>query len=298
MFILGSELFSEKTFSDEAELESVVEKHSKLLFGNDSIYLSKKMLVKTGEGRGTIPDAFVIDYENDEWYMVEVELIAHGVWRHIVPQITNQIVACLNQNTRNLLTDRVLEHIATDNSLANHPGIQQRVVSLLRRDPIIAIPIDGTSPDLETWTQTQKLQVSIWVIQKYQSLNDPQRIAYQIPGDNEPSIVTKPLGKSVAAVQRTYTKYIATLIEAGLLEDGEELLLNYWGKKFNGRARPEGIELPDGNTYSPSDAAIRCYALAGSSRPTENGWRVWKNRSGLTLNDLFDKSQSSKSAEL
>lgn len=291
MLILGTELFAAKPFSNESELESIVEKHHKLLFGNDAIFLSKKMLVKTGEGRGTIPDAFVVDCQNDEWYMVEVELIAHGVWRHIVPQITNQIVACLNQSTRDLLTDRVLEYISADSRLATQQGIQQKVVAILRKEPIIAIPIDGTSPDLETWSQTQKLQVSIWVIQKLESLTEPGRIAYQIPSDNEPSIVTKTLDQSVATVQRAYTKYVATLIESGLLADGEELILNYRGKQFCGKARANGVELSDGNTYSPSDAAIRCYSQAGSARPTENGWRVWKNKRGMTLNELFDRSE-------
>ena len=134
MFIIGSELFQETEFGDEAELEAIVEKHARLLFGNDTIYLSKKTLVKTSEGRGTIPDAFVIDYENKQWYLVEVELISHGVWRHIVPQITSQIVACLNQDTRNLLTDRVLEFIASDAQLKLQPQIEKRVVTILRSE--------------------------------------------------------------------------------------------------------------------------------------------------------------------
>lgn len=296
MFILSTELFRETGFSNEAELEAVVEKHAKLLFGNDTIYLPKKILVKTGEGRGTIPDAFVIDYENDTWYMVEVELIAHGVWRHIVPQITSQIVACLNQDTRDLLTDRVLEHISSDKALSLEQGIQKRVVSILRKEPIVAIPIDGSSDDLETWAQTQKLPVSIWVIQKLQSLADPTRFAYQIPSDNEASIFTQPMDTSVAVVRRAYTKYIAALIDGGLIKDGEQLFLSYRGKPFTGQARAEGITLIDGKTYSPSEAAVRCYSQLGSTRTTENGWRVWRNGDGLTLNDLFDTLQTRKEA--
>jgi hypothetical protein len=40
--------------------------------------------------------------------------------------------------------------------------------------------------------------------------------------------------------------------------------------------------------FSPSDAAVRCYAVIGSDRPTENGWRVWRTESGVTLNKLFE----------
>lgn len=294
MLILGSELFQETEFSDEAELEAVVEKYAKLLFGNDTIYLSKKMLVRTGEGRGTIPDAFVIDYENDEWYIVETELIAHGVWRHIVPQITGQIVACLNQETRDLLTDRVLEHIESDARLKLEPHIQQRVVTILRQEPVVAIPIDGSSEDLEAWAKTQKLPVSIWEISKLESLTEPGRIAYKIPSDNEASIVAQPTKTSISVVRRASTKNVALLIDGGIIRDGEELFLSYQGKNFTGRASPQGVTLEDGKTYSPSIAAVKCYAQVGSTRPTENGWRVWRNKDRLTLNELFDQLQTPK----
>jgi hypothetical protein len=294
MFILDSELFQETEFNNEAELEAIVEKYAKLLFGNDTIYLSKKMLVRTGEGRGTIPDAFVIDYENEQWYIVEAELIAHGVWRHIVPQITSQIVACLNEDTRNLLTDRVLEHIASDARLRLEPHIQQRVVKILRKEPVVAIPIDSSSDDLEAWAQTQKLPVSIWVISKLESLTDPGRIAYQIPSDSEASIVAQPTQTSISVVRRASAKNVAALIEGGLIRDGEELSLSYQGKHFSGRASPQGIMLDDGKIYSPSLAAIKCYARVGATRLTENGWRVWKNNVGRTLNELFDQLRARK----
>jgi hypothetical protein len=36
MIILGQEIFQETEFEDEAELEAVVERHAKLLFGSDT----------------------------------------------------------------------------------------------------------------------------------------------------------------------------------------------------------------------------------------------------------------------
>jgi len=83
------------------------------------------------------------------------------------------------------------------------------------------------------------------------------------------------------------SKRVAALIEAGALEDGALLTLMYRGQKFTGTARCAGIELPNG-VFSPSEAAIQCYAKIGSSRPTENGWRVWRTASGSSLNDLFE----------
>ena len=82
------------------------------------------------------------------------------------------------------------------------------------------------------------------------------------------------------------SKHLASLIEACVLAEGEQLLLSYKGKTFSGQATRSGIKLEEG-LFSPSEAAIRCYARAGSARPTENGWRVWKTASGSTLNDLL-----------
>jgi hypothetical protein len=81
-------------------------------------------------------------------------------------------------------------------------------------------------------------------------------------------------------------KSISQLIDAGLIEEEAPLILKYQGLEFEGKARRNGIELADGNVYAPSAAAILCYESAGSQRPTENGWRVWKTAQGKTLNEL------------
>jgi hypothetical protein len=91
----------------------------------------------------------------------------------------------------------------------------------------------------------------------------------------------------VANSGKASSKSLASLIGAGVLEDGAQLSLTYKGQKFTGTARLAGIELPEG-MFSPSDAAVRCYAHVGSERPTENGWRVWRTDGGATLNKLFE----------
>jgi len=93
-------------------------------------------------------------------------------------------------------------------------------------------------------------------------------------------------GISTSSEKGTPSKSLATLIDAGALENGAALTLIYKGRTFTGAARHAGIELPEG-VFSPSDAATRCYAQTGSTRPTENGWKVWKTTSGSSLNDLF-----------
>lgn len=65
------------------------------------------------------------------------------------------------------------------------------------------------------------------------------------------------------------------------------LYLTYKGQTFTGKARRAGIELPDGFNATPIAAAVRCYEQAGTVRPSENGWQVWKSADGRTLNTIF-----------
>ncbi|WP_024338926.1 GmrSD restriction endonuclease domain-containing protein [Bradyrhizobium japonicum] len=82
-------------------------------------------------------------------------------------------------------------------------------------------------------------------------------------------------------------KALAYLIDSGILLDEAPLYLTYKGKTFTGKAKRSGIELPDGFVAAPSAAAVRCYEQAGTVRPSENGWQVWKSADGRTLNALF-----------
>ncbi|WP_210340478.1 hypothetical protein [Bradyrhizobium sp. CCBAU 51753] len=88
-------------------------------------------------------------------------------------------------------------------------------------------------------------------------------------------------------------KALAYLIDTGMLLEDAPLYLTYKGKTFNGKAKRAGIELPDGFVAAPSAAAVRCYEQAGTVRPSENGWQVWKVADGRTLNALFAEAVES-----
>jgi Restriction Enzyme Adenine Methylase Associated len=99
--------------------------------------------------------------------------------------------------------------------------------------------------------------------------------------DNAGPRLAQPL--ATAGVQ----KNVAYLISTGALAENAALFLTYKGREFTGKARPNGIELADGSIHSPSAAAVRCYEQTGTTRPSENGWQVWKSADGRSLNNLF-----------
>jgi hypothetical protein len=92
---------------------------------------------------------------------------------------------------------------------------------------------------------------------------------------------------SATSVAKSIQKTVAALIDTGSLNEQEALYLSYKGNRFVAKARRGGIELTGGTIYSPSAAAILCYEQCGASRPSENGWQVWKNSKGKSLNELF-----------
>lgn len=189
------------SFDNEAEIESVVQKYSDLLFGSKIIYLPKSKISTVG-GKGTIPDGFVIDVQSEEWFIVEAELAVHGTWQHIAPQISKQITAVETSATRDLILKAALDQVRSNKSLREkivdigigELEIHGKLHAILRKPPIIALPIDDIPPDLKDWTQQLKTKVNIWVIQKFVDSNDPQNILYSLPEEITPATISK-LGK-------------------------------------------------------------------------------------------------------
>ena len=86
----------------ELEFEKVVFTQYKHLFGDNTILFTKRK-IQTATGIGTIPDAFVIDFEKEKWFIIEVEISNHDVYSHIVPQLTKFSSALNNPQTRKQL---------------------------------------------------------------------------------------------------------------------------------------------------------------------------------------------------
>ena len=99
----SSHRLPEVTFNIEKEFEEEVYKNSKLLFGERSILIDKKTLLKGNVLGGTIPDGFLFDLTDEtdpQFYLIEVELSKHSFNNHIFPQITKFFAFFKNQEQR------------------------------------------------------------------------------------------------------------------------------------------------------------------------------------------------------
>jgi hypothetical protein len=304
MLIFKDTKFIKSPFDNESELEQVIIYNYEYLFGPTSFYLPKAK-IKTADGVGTIPDGFAIDIGQRKWYLVEAELIHHSVWNHIAPQVTKQILASQQQNTKRTLINLAVEQYQADPYTKEKfedlniaaINVRQVVGDILETDPIIGVPIDGITNDLRDWARTLKYKVKLWVVSKFVELNNPTNIVFEFPEEFKPELDTEEESKP-AKLNPEIAQYdveLSDLIKANLLTIGEKLSMAY--KPRNGQQKKyEATILGDGSIEvlgqqfnSPSWAALAGIQDAGSDRKTVNGWTSWKNSRSKTLAELRDQ---------
>lgn len=137
----------------ELEFEKVVFTQYKHLFGDNTILFTKKK-IQTATNIGTIPDAFVIDFEKEKWFIIEVEISNHDVYSHIVPQLTKFSSALHNPQTRKQLVKFFESEIRVDpikNALLLSNGkteVFKTVSEILDRNPVLIIIIEQEHKEL------------------------------------------------------------------------------------------------------------------------------------------------------
>lgn len=304
MLVNQSEMLLRTPFDNEAEIEQVVRDFAAQLFGPNIIYLAQTRISTIG-GKGSVPDAIVIDVEIEEWYLVEAERAVHGTWEHIAPQVSRQLAAIGSAKTRELILRLALEQVGQNSSVKEvfaelgigEIEIHGRLLSILSKPPIIAIPIDSIPKDLKEWVETLRNDVKIWVIEKYVGDKDPTRVLYSIPDESRPTLSTRSTsGGKVSTWTRGSAPWQA-LIDSGVLSDGDPLIMPYGlrgqsQQTYQGVARTHGIEV-DGRVLSPRAAAVYWIQKAGSDRRTANGWVRWKTPDGKSIDDLYQEIGSS-----
>jgi len=141
----------------EDDLERVVREHAKDIFGDDSLYLDLKQKLRSKAGIGSIPDGYVITFEEKpRWHVVEIELSSHHLYEHIVPQITKFINGIANSDSQKMLIAAMYEEIGKDEVrkawIKNKIGseeIHKFLSSLISNSPVITIIIEEKTRELE-----------------------------------------------------------------------------------------------------------------------------------------------------
>lgn len=298
MLIVGEKRFIVTPFENEEELEQVVLENYDDIFGPDSVLLPKA-LIKSADGVGTVPDAFAIDLVQRRWYIVEAELLGHGVWRHIAPQVAKQLAAAAQASTRRQLLKTVISLYKSESQIRSlfaesdipEVDVGSVVTAILENEPTVAIPIDAISKDLRLWAEQLKVDVRLWTIRKLVDSEDSSTVIYEIPDDFAPSLDISH-GDGGSSGRTVYDVSVTDLIEAGLLSVGQTLVMDYKPRggdshHFEATIEEDGSISVLGKRFSSlSYAALHAMKHAGSDRRTKNGWRAWSTEDGRKLFDI------------
>lgn len=114
LILSGDNKFRLYSYKSEKELENIASKHTKEIFGDETIFLDIKKKVTSAEGISGIPDGFLIDFKNNKFYIIEFELSTHDVVSHISNQVTRFRIAVNNISTREDLAKEFHNKIVTD----------------------------------------------------------------------------------------------------------------------------------------------------------------------------------------
>ena len=116
--------------------------------------------VTTSSGKRGVPDGFAFSFLDRRWYIVEYELIRHGVWDHITEQVVRFKVATENPQTMRDIRDALHDYVLEDETRITE------VCSVLNTNR------DHLLQQLEAFIEGNSPQVVIFIDEKNQDLED------------------------------------------------------------------------------------------------------------------------------
>ncbi|HJZ55561.1 MAG TPA: hypothetical protein VKE74_11405 [Gemmataceae bacterium] len=186
-------------FDTEGELQTWAFANSSTFFGNS--ILLPGFRITTAAGKHGLPDGFAFNFDQRAWWVIECELLTHGVWTHIAEQITRFVVAARNPATLRQVRDKLFEKVLADskqdaiaNALRTNPTrlLQQLELFLESGPPSLAVLIDETDQDLLDFCNALDITTEIYRIKKFIVNGQAE---YYSPDKNQPGVTFESTGE-------------------------------------------------------------------------------------------------------
>ncbi|MEA2054592.1 MAG: winged helix-turn-helix domain-containing protein [Candidatus Thermoplasmatota archaeon] len=100
--------------NEEKEFEPIVIAHMKDIFGEGALFFNIKKKIMSIAGEKSIPDGYLIDFDKNEFYVIEIELSTHPEYDHINKQVGKFIKALKNYRTRQQIASVLKENVERD----------------------------------------------------------------------------------------------------------------------------------------------------------------------------------------
>jgi hypothetical protein len=274
-----------KNPDSEDDLEKIVEKNSKYIFGDNSFYFNFKRKVKSKSGIGSIPDGYLIIFNNiPEWYILEIELASHPLYNHIIPQLTKFNRAIEEISTKKSLIDMFYDEIKTDlvleANIKNKIGsgeIYKFISDLISVKPKIIIVINERTSELNEVTRDIRGDIKILEFKIFRREGISEEVdAYLF----NPVIDFKNPEKTIVSTPENEIH----INKKGVLPEGLKIYKEYKNVKLEAEIIENNkIKFKEEIYDSPSKAAMAAVKSTGSTRRTKvSGWKFWKYKDPKT----------------
>lgn len=262
--------YYQHTHEKEEELELLVKKYQKEIFGEDAILFDIRKKIQSATGIGTIPDAYLFKRDTEEFYLVEIELSSHPEYRHITEQVGKFLNALNNWKTRQKIASILKDYIASDIVLEKfimdkigtrdiYQYFLENVLDKIKEQTSrVIIVIDKITPKIEDACGILGPKPIILEFKSYARKDAESVHIYQftpfdktLPPPSKTKITTEGLAEGLIEVERTVHK-----------------------KTYRAHFDPNKKKIiMDNKEYSPSGAAKKI-----ANYPVD-GWNFWKFRS-------------------
>ena len=155
--LLNGKEYREYEYRNETEFEKDVIANAKEVFGQNTIYVNLKKLLKAKHKHGSIPDGYLLDYtvnSNPRLYLVENELQVHSIRDHIAPQLV-QFAFNYKHNflkVKNIIVNYMVKNNIGVDAIAQKAGYRNAdamITDLIYNEKLgVIVSIDGISEEL------------------------------------------------------------------------------------------------------------------------------------------------------
>jgi hypothetical protein len=200
--------YAESEYDTEKDLENLAIKNQYALFGENTIYFDKKMLITSIGKISKVPDGLFLDVNSrDEakLWIVEYELSTHDVQSHIFPQIAGFVKALKSESTKKIIRESIYKTIRENHNsvakiksiLSSDEEVYYFLELVLDRGLGIVIVIDKKTPELEEIVDSisKSMDVESQILEFITFENDKGKKIHILDSLQQTQIIAKTSGK-------------------------------------------------------------------------------------------------------
>lgn len=193
--ISNNKVYTYFHYQNEAEFEKVIETIAGSIFGNSSIYISKKKRIK-GSEIISIPDAYLIDMTdpaNPLLFVIENEIVSHDPFKHIGIQLLK--FATSFEEARFTLRQHLMKEIIADShklsrleagcKQSTERNIDSYLDLAVYKDFKALVVIDEARPELHNVIQKINADISVLEVKGFKAADGEMIYQYDTLYDED-----------------------------------------------------------------------------------------------------------------